>query len=200
MSCRRSWNVSVPNSRRERRSDICGTGYSRLSCIFRNHVLPLSLLVVMVWQGIRRMGRKSWSNSANFLFGLRILPFAFSAMVTLFFTFPSFWLMERTSLDEDTGTFILAVVFVAYPGCWLVPGAVAEARTTRAVDSMVVWATSIGAMRFTPELSASDGAPALILVGIRRPRVMVSDMATIVLSDDEQLAGPARARAHALMG
>jgi beta-lactamase regulating signal transducer with metallopeptidase domain len=36
-----------------------------------------------------------------------------------------------------------------------------------------------------PALSASKGAPALILVGIRRPSVLVSDMAALVLSDHE---------------
>ena len=44
---------------------------------------------------------------------------------------------------------------------------------------------SIGDEAVTPALSASKGAPALLLVGIRRPKVMVSDMAAMKLSDDE---------------
>ena len=59
-------------------------------------------------------------NTAHLLFGLRIFPFAVSAVVTVFFTFPSFWLLERTSPDEDTGNFhscpVLAASFSA-PGC-----------------------------------------------------------------------------------
>ncbi len=47
--------------------------------------------------------------SANFLFALRIFPLTVSALVTLFFTFPSFWLLERASLGEDVATFILAL-------------------------------------------------------------------------------------------
>jgi len=38
----------------------------------------LSSLVVLVWEGIRRMGWRPSSSSANLLFGLRILPFVTS--------------------------------------------------------------------------------------------------------------------------
>jgi beta-lactamase regulating signal transducer with metallopeptidase domain len=152
---------------------------------FATMYCPLSLLIVMAWPSIRRMNQESRANSANFLFGLRIFPFAFSAMVTLFFTFPSFWLLERASLDEDAATFILAVCSLVILSAGLFRVLRTQARTTRAVAQWLVEATSIGSDAITPELSASDGAPALILVGIRRPRVMVSDMATIVLSDDE---------------
>ena len=49
-------------------------------------------------------------------------------------------------------------------------------------------ATSMGATSMgdgAAAISASNGAPALILVGIRSPRVMVSDMAATVLSEHE---------------
>jgi hypothetical protein len=67
----------------------------------------VSALVVLTWVGVHRGRWKPSSSSVNLLFGLRILPFAFSVGVTVFFTFPSFWLLERRSLDEDTGTFVL---------------------------------------------------------------------------------------------
>lgn len=145
---------------------------------------PLSLLVVLAWRGIKCMGQES-SMSANFLFGLRILPFAFSAVVALFFTFPSFWLLESASLDEDTATFILALCSLVILCAGLFRALRAQARTTRAVAQWLMAATSIGSDVTTPVLSAADGAPALILIGIRRPRVLVSDMAAIVLSGEE---------------
>jgi hypothetical protein len=148
----------------------------------------VSSLVVLVWEGIRRIGWRPSSSSANLLFGLRILPFAISLVVSVFFTFPSFWLLERTSLDEDTGTFVLGLCSLLILGAGLVRVLSAEARTTRAVTRWRLSASSSEGSAIRPTIKASDGAPPLILVGIRRPNVMVSDMAASVLSDDELLA------------
>lgn len=156
---------------------------------------PLSLLVALAWPSINRAGRKSRFgsgivSSANFLFGLRIFSFAVSAVVAVFFTFPSFWLMERAALDEDAGTFILAACALLILGAGLFRALQAQARTARAVAQWSLGPAGVGAQSIAidaalPQLSASTGAPALILVGIRRPRVMVSDMAAIVLSKRE---------------
>ncbi len=151
---------------------------------------PLSGLVVLAWRSVNLAGRKSVVNSAilssaNFLFGLRIFSFTVSTVVAVFFTFPSFWLMERASLDEDAGTFILTACSLLILSAGLFRVLRAQARTTNAVAQWSLGARSMGSGAATPALSASKGAPALILVGIRRPRVMVSDMAAIVLSDHE---------------
>jgi Zn-dependent protease with chaperone function len=146
-----------------------------------------SWLVVLTWEGIRRMGWKLLSSAPNLLFGLRILPFAISVGVSVFFTFPSFWLLERTSLDEDTGTFVLGLCSLVILGAGLARVLLAEARTTRAVIRWQLSARREGGA-VLPTIKASHGAPPLILVGIRRPNVMVSDMAASVLSDDELLA------------
>jgi beta-lactamase regulating signal transducer with metallopeptidase domain len=62
----------------------------------------------------------------------------------------------------------------------------AEARTTSAVTGWRLAAKNTGnGAPFKPTLSAALGAPAILLVGVRRPRVMVSDMATTVLSARE---------------
>ncbi len=154
----------------------------------------LSALVVLAWWSMNRIGRKSrfssaLMSSANFLFGLRIFAFTVSAVVAVFFTLPSFWLMERASLDEDAGTFILAAGSLLILSAGLFRVLEARARTTSAVTQwslgLSMGARSVGSGAAAPALSASNGAPALILVGIRRPKVMVSDMAAIVLSDRE---------------
>ena len=146
---------------------------------------PLSLLMVLACRSMNRAGRQSVLSSANLLFGLRIFPFAVSAMVTLFFTFPSFWLLERASLDEDAGTFILALCSLLILGAGLFRVLRVQARTARAIERWLARATDTGSDAHTPRLSGSHGAPPLILVGLRKPRVMVSDVATTVLSDDE---------------
>lgn len=150
----------------------------------------LSLLMVLAWRSMNRIGGRSRVLSADFLFGMRIFSFTVSTVVSVFFTFPSFWLMERASFDEDAGTFILAGCSLLILSAGLFRLLRAQTRTIRAVARWVLATRSMGAMTIgreeaSPPPSAWNGAPALILVGILRPRVMVSDLAAIVLSDHE---------------
>jgi beta-lactamase regulating signal transducer with metallopeptidase domain len=137
---------------------------------------------------VNRVTRKSSAGSANFLFGLRIFSFVVSAVVAVFFAFPSFWLMEGATFDEDGATFVLAACSLLIVSAGLFRVLRAQARTARAVTEWSLTGTTSEGMRgetAKPALSASSGGPALILVGIRRPRVMVSAMARSVLSSDE---------------
>lgn len=159
---------------------------------------PLSSLVVLAWRCVNRVARKSSAGSANLLFGLRIFSFTVAMVVAVFFAFPSFWLMERATFDEDGATIVLAACSLLILGAGLFRVLRAQARTTRAVTEWSLAGTLAGTRRAgtsratgmrgetaEPALSTSDGEPALILVGIRRPKVMVSAMARIVLSSDE---------------
>ena len=148
---------------------------------------PLSCIVVLGWRSIKHTGWEAIVHSANFLFALRMFPFAVSSVIAVFFTFPSFWLMERASLDEDAATFILAACSLIILGAGLRRVVKAQASTTNAVNR---WSLGAGNRSgTTATLSASSGAPALVLIGIRKPKVMVSDMAATVLNDRElQLA------------
>ncbi len=146
---------------------------------------PLSLMVLLVWRSVFRVERNSILNSPNFLFGLRMFSFAASAIVALFFTFPSFWLMERASLDEDAATFVLAACSLILLTAGLARAFRAQAKTNRAVAQWLSGRIVSGDETVVPALKASNGAPALTLVGVRRPKVMVSDMATLLLSKEE---------------
>jgi Zn-dependent protease with chaperone function len=145
---------------------------------------PLSLLVGLAWRIIPDPYRKSLA-SVNFLFGLRIFPLTLSALITLFFTVPSFWLLERTTLDEDGATFILALCAVVILSAGLFRVLKIQARTAHAVSQWLMASPSLAGDASTPALSASNGAPALVLIGIRNPRVMVSDVAASVLTNNE---------------
>ncbi|MGA8539258.1 MAG: M56 family metallopeptidase [Terriglobales bacterium] len=144
-----------------------------------------SLIVFVGWSLDRMGGGQPSARSANFLFGLRIFSFVFSSAVAIFFAFPSFWLMERATLDEDAGTFVLAACSLLILGAGVVRALRAQAKTTRVVRQWLSTTVSIGSEESTPALSAGKGAPALILVGIQKPQVMISDMAARVLSGDE---------------
>jgi len=146
---------------------------------------PLSLLTTAAWWGAKRMRLATEASSANVLFALRVFPFAISAIVTVFFTFPSFWLMERPSLDEDAGTFILALCSLCIVGAGLFRTLSGQRRTNLAVQRWLTGTSKIDCSAHTATLRAAQGAPPLVLVGISRPRVMISDAATELLSDCE---------------
>jgi Zn-dependent protease with chaperone function len=158
---------------------------------------PLSLLVVFVWRGAKHISQGTAANTANLLFGLRIFPFVISAAVTVCFTFPSFWLLEKKSPDEDAGTFILALCSLLILTVGLFRVLRVQARTTNAVSQWSMGATTVRADGQIPRLRASEGAPPLILVGSWRPRVMISDLATAVLTDDELRGAIRHELAHA---
>jgi len=153
----------------------------------------LSVGVILAWRAAERWTGKRSGKSAGALFGLRIFSFAVSLTVSLFFTFPSFWMMERRSLDEDGGTFVLAGCAVVILGVGVARFFRDHLRTTYAVKSWETAAkTAFPGHRESPRvgdaepaLLASAGAPALVLVGLRKPRVMISDAAVAALSEDE---------------
>lgn len=146
---------------------------------------PLSLLTLLAWWGAKRIRPAADAHSANLLFGLRVFPFAVSAAVTVFFTLPSFWLMERPSLDEDSETFILALCSLCILGAGLYRVVKVQARTTRAVQRWLAVETFVESAASAPTLSAAQGAPPLVLVGICKPNVLISDEAAAVLTEGE---------------
>jgi Zn-dependent protease with chaperone function len=143
----------------------------------------LSCLVGAAWLAGRRLLRRPVSSIPSVLFGIRVLPFLLSALFAVFFTLPSFWLMERKSLDEDVTTFFLALGALIL----LSAGAVRALKASRLTGRRVLqWLKPrYGRQAGATTLSAADGAPALMLVGIWRPRVMVSDLAMAVLTENE---------------
>jgi len=142
----------------------------------------LSCLVASAWWAGRQLRRRQPLISPSVLFAVRILPFALSTLVAVFFTFPSFWLMERRSLDEDVTTFFLAVCTLVLLSAGFVRVLKAARRTNRAVAQWL-WSDGSQANAFT--LSSAAGAPALMLIGVCRPKVLVSDKAALMLSENE---------------
>lgn len=131
----------------------------------------LSVVIMLLWRALDR--RQSVTVSPNFLFGLRLFPFAASLAVTVFLTFPSFWLMERASLDEDSETFLLALCGMLMLAAGVYRVLRAQARTWQAVAH---WESQ----------PANDNvAPPLLLVGVLQPRLLISSNAVSALTRDE---------------
>jgi hypothetical protein len=145
----------------------------------------LSTLVALAWWAASRMRAERPLRAANLLFGLRMFSLVVAGVITVCFTFPSFWLMERAALDEDAGTFMLAACALVIVSAGAFRVLRDQSRTTHAVKEWLLGTWSADSAATKPALGAANGAPALILVGIRRPQVMVSDAAASLLSDDE---------------
>ncbi len=145
----------------------------------------LSTLIALGWRAAARTFAVRSARVAGLLFVLRMFSFVVSAVIAVFFTFPSFWMMERATLDEDAGTFVLAACALIIVGAGVTRVIRDNARTARAVKEWMLGTRSVGSAATNPVLGMANGAPALMLVGIRRPRVMVSDAAARMLTCEE---------------
>lgn len=145
----------------------------------------LSLLVVCVWRGVRLLCRNSAAGLARLLFGLRIFPLAGSAFITLAFALPAFLLLESGAIDEDMGTLAFSICTLLLLAAGVFRVVMAQASTARAVAEWLEGAHALDAGAGGPTLQTKPGLPPLLLYGVSRPRVLVSETATALLSPDE---------------
>jgi Zn-dependent protease with chaperone function len=146
----------------------------------------LSAMVSVSWRGLRWF-RVTEHNLANLLFWLRVLPLFASIIVTLVFVVPSFQLLEPRSTGEGLGTMpvalgVAALVFIAW-GCRRVVSA--QARTSRIVARWLAGSQPLDTNAQTLTFRARRDAPPLTLVGMRKPRVLVSDSTVELLTSEE---------------
>lgn len=168
--------------------DIRGTAVSLtffilLYCAF-------SMLVVVAWRSLRWL-RTTQQSLALLLVTLRILPLAAAVFLTLVFVVPSFQLLEPRSPDisEGVGTVPLALGVSAF--LLIGYGAFRVIRAQKKASLMVSrWLKDTSprledAGAETPTFRSRPDAPPLLLVGIRKPRVLISESAVEVLTSGE---------------
>jgi Zn-dependent protease with chaperone function len=155
----------------------------------------LSLLLVLTWRGLRFCHLQKHIAACG-LFRLRVIPFGISAAVSLFLTLPSFLLLERHSLDEDLGTFVLSGCAMLILGIGIYRVWAAEARTRRVVSACLEGAIGAERNAATPTIILAQSITPLMLVGIRLPRILISASAREVLSDRELRAAVRHETAH----
>jgi hypothetical protein len=145
----------------------------------------LSLLVVCVWRSAKLLPGMSARSSASFLFGLRIFPLVASAVVTVAFAIPAFLLLESGVIDEDLGTLAFSVCTLFLLAAGLFRVVTAQARTARVVADWMEDSSILDPCATIPTYQATAGVPLLLLVGVRRSKVLVSETTVAVLSSDE---------------
>jgi Zn-dependent protease with chaperone function len=150
----------------------------------------LSALVAVAWRSLKLL-RTTERSLAGLLFALRVLPLTASVVITFAFVVPSFQLLEPRSINSDEGIGVMplalgvcALLLIAY-GCFRV--ITAQTRTSRVVARWLEGAhpLNVGAGAHTVTSCSRREAPPLTLVGVRRPRVLVSESTVELLSHDE---------------
>lgn len=158
----------------------------------------LSLLVTGLWRCVKTWPRIMPRNLARLLFALRTLPLVASSVLTLVFTVPSFLKLEPRSIDEDLG-----IVPVTLGVCALLLFAIglfrvlsAQTRTSRVVAKWLDGASSLDVGANAPTFQAGSNIPPLTLVGVCKPRVVVSTPTVAILSPDELYVAVRHEMAH----
>jgi len=157
-----------------------------LTCFVLLYCL-LSALVAIVWRPLKLL-HVAQQSVAGLLFGLRILPLLASVLVTFVLVVPSFQRLEPRSPTENLGAVPLvlglcALLLIAYGFVRLVA---AEITSTRVVTRWLDGAQPLPAHVGSAVTSQSrPEAPPLTLVGVRKPRILVSESAVALLSHDE---------------
>jgi hypothetical protein len=146
----------------------------------------ISALVVGAWRSLRPLHAPE-RRVAAVLFSLRILPLVASVVMTFAFVVPSFQLLEPRSVDEGIGAMPLALgtcaLMLIACGCYRVIAA--QTTTSRAVTRWLQGAHPLAAAAETVIFCPRPETPPLTLVGVRKPRVLVSESTVALLSHDE---------------
>jgi len=157
-----------------------------LTCFVLLYCL-LSALVAMVWRPLKLL-HVAQQSVAALLFGLRILPLLASVIVTFALVVPSFQRLEPRSNNEAMGIVplalgVCALLLIAY-GCFSVIAA--ELRSTRVIARWLQDERPLEAHAGFPfAFQSRSDAPPLTLLGVRKPKILVSESTVSLLSHDE---------------
>src|SRR6202047_454829 len=150
----------------------------------------LSALVAVAWRSLRLL-RATEQSLAGLLFALRILPLTASVVITFAFVVPSFQLLEPRSINSDEGIgaipLALGVCALLLIACGCLRVITAQTRTSRVVARWLEGARplNVDAGAQTVTFCSRREASPLTLVGVRKPRVLVSEATVALLSHDE---------------
>lgn len=143
----------------------------------------LSLGQFLAWKGFGSKLRKYLG--ANGLLMFRVAPFAVSAAVSLFLILPSFVELETHSMDEDLGTFVLAIAALLILSAGFIRTVAAELCTRRILNACLEDSHELKHSTAAPLVVAPRSLSPLMMVGIRVPRVVISDATPSILNDAE---------------
>src|SRR5258707_3447362 len=141
----------------------------------------LSFVVVISWRTLKNQ------LSATALFTLRALPLFCASAIVLLVAVPSFFSLEPNSAEESVGA---GGIFIALGGgtvvlIGLISVAAAWRRAARFLASCAANSRQLMTDVGVPAFEVSGPAPALLVGGVCRPRLLVSGRAAELLSQRE---------------
>jgi Zn-dependent protease with chaperone function len=143
----------------------------------------LSLVVVCMWRCVSFLCRDSGIQLARQLFAVRIFPLAASALLTVAFALPAFFLLEPGAIDEDMGTLVFGVCTLSILGAGIFRVWTARADASRMIADWLEGAHALEADGRPWQIK--PGLPPLLLYGVFAPRVLVSETAVSLLTPNE---------------
>jgi Zn-dependent protease with chaperone function len=150
--------------------------------------LVLSLAVSGGWIFLEPfLDKISARRHADLLFLVRVLPLVVSALITLALTVPSFLLLEPRASGEwiGVGPLLLGLSCLGLFGYGLRRAISAQLRTSHVVAGWLNGASVMESRCKTPVFRTGKHTPTLTVVGLREPKVLVSENAIAALSSEE---------------
>lgn len=154
----------------------------------------VAAIVIVVAQ---RAHRHDISAPAAFWLTLRLLPAAISAAFVALLFAPSYWRYEpRTVEDLDVSLAIVALASLALIASALVRGCKAWWRASRRTRMWLRIARPVRTATAIPVYEVPIDTPLMALVGVVRPRLIVTRGVVAALTDEELRAGIAHEIGH----
>jgi len=146
----------------------------------------LSAVVALSWRLASRLRTVSPTDQARLLFWLRVFPLIATIAITLALVIPAYVRLEPRSIEEDIALPItLAFGCVALFALGLFRVVTAQRRAAKVVAEWLKGANDLDAGVAAPTFCTNRGTPPLTLVGVRTPRVVVSEATVALLNRDE---------------
>jgi Zn-dependent protease with chaperone function len=158
--------------------------------------LAATVLVAIV---ALRLTSRSRAGSPGFWLALRLSPAAASLAFVAFVFLPSYWRYEPREFVEgfDLSLTTLAVLALAIVGAAIARGVTASRRARRRTDR---WMRAGRAMTLAdtsmPAYAIDTEAPVMALVGVLRPRLLITRAVLEALTDEELRASVAHELGH----
>jgi len=142
---------------------------------------------------VRYLRKQSSLLSPNSWYAFQVAPFLLATVVTGLFAVPSFLSFEPNHAEEEFGfpVLFLSAACLTIVAAGLYRAWSAYSRTASTVRHWREMATPVSTGRFDV-LQTGPNAPAMVVAGLFRPKLLVSSSATTLLSKDELT----RAMAH----
>ena len=158
-----------------------------------------SALVAASWRALaERFSRRSSVSFAQFLYGLRTAPLAAAIVVALCFELPSFLFFEPKVVDEPLAPVpvILSILCIAFAVVVLWRTAAACRHTSDLCRSWTTGCYSVHGDEQLPVYETNASGPAVAVVGVRTPRLLLSPGLKTILERGELERALAHETAH----